>query len=76
MFMGYTASAIQYPDFKEFHEHSKGRIFPGPQEINFFNTLHKDIINLKTDYVTVPVEYGGQDSKLEGYEEQNLTKKI
>jgi hypothetical protein len=76
MFMGYTASAIQYPDFKEFHEHSKGRIFPSPQEINFFNTLHKDIINLKTDYVTVPVEYGGQDSKLEGYEEQNLTKKI
>jgi hypothetical protein len=76
MFMGYTASAIQYPNFKEFHEHSKGRIFPSPQEINFFNTLHKDIINLKTDYVTVPVEYGGQDSKLEGYEEQNLTKKI
>jgi hypothetical protein len=76
MFMGYTASAIQYPDFKEFHEHSKGRIFPGPQDINFFNTLRKDIINIKTDYVTVPLEYGGQDSKLEGYEEQNLTKKI
>jgi len=76
MFMGYNASAIQYPDFKDFHEHSRGRIFSGPQDINFFNTLHKDIINLKTDYVTVPLEYGGQDSKLEGYEDQNLTKKI
>jgi len=76
MFMGYTASAIQYPDFKEFHEHSRGRIFPTPQDINFFNTLRKDTINIKTDYVTVPSDYGGQDSKLELYEEQNLTKKI
>jgi hypothetical protein len=58
MFMGYSASALQYPDVEEFHKHVKRRIFPSLQEIHFLNTLHKDIINLKNDYVTVPLEYG------------------
>jgi hypothetical protein len=76
MFMGYTASALQYPDFEEFHKHSKRRIFPSPQDIQFFSTLRKDTINLKTDYVTVPAEYRGPDSKLEQFENQTLSKKI
>ena len=76
MFMGYTASALQYPDFEEFHKHSQRRIFPSLQEMHFFNTLHKDIINLKTDYITVPAEYRAPDSKLENFEYQTLSKKI
>jgi len=76
MFMGYTASALQNPDFEEFHKHSQRRIFPSLEEIHFFNTLHKDIINLKTDYVTVPAEYRAPDSKLENFEYQTLIKKI
>jgi hypothetical protein len=76
MFVGYSASALQYTDFQEFYKHVKRRTFPSAEEIQFFNTLHKGAIDVKTGYVTVPAEYGGQDSKLEGYEDQTLTKKI
>lgn len=67
LFMGYTALALNNPDFEEFHKHLPRRIFPSPEDIRFLNFLHNDLINLKTDYVTIPADWWGINSNLEGF---------
>jgi hypothetical protein len=66
LFMGYTALAIENPR-DEFHTHLERRIFPSSRDIQFLNFLHNNLINLKTDYVTIPPDWEGLNSKLEGF---------
>ena len=67
LFFGYTAIALENPDFEGFHWELPRRIFPSAEEIRFLNYLHNDLIDLKTDYVTVPPDWYGINSKLEGF---------
>jgi hypothetical protein len=67
LFVGYTALALENPDFEGFHLELPRRIFPSAEEIRFLNYLHNDLIDLKTDYVTVPPDWYGINSKLEGF---------
>ena len=67
LFVGYTALALENPDFEGFHLELPRRIFPSAEEIRFLNYLHNDLIDLKTDHVTVPPDWYGINSKLEGF---------
>jgi hypothetical protein len=67
LFFGYTALALENPDFEGFHWELPRRIFPSAEEIRFLNYLHNDLIDLKTDNVTVPPDWYGLNSKLEGF---------
>ena len=52
---------------KDFIWSCPGEFFLQPEEIRFLNYLHNDLIDLKTDYVTVPPDWYGINSKLEGF---------
>jgi hypothetical protein len=67
LFVGYTALALENPDFEGFHKQLPRRIFPSAEDMRFLNYLHNDLIDLKTDYVTVPSDWWGINSKLEGF---------
>ncbi len=67
LFIGYTALALENPDFEKFHKQLPRRVFPSDEDIRFLTFLNNDLINLKTDYVTVPPDWWGINSKLEGF---------
>jgi hypothetical protein len=67
LFIGYTALGLDNPGFEEFHKQLPRRIFPSVEDIRFLNFLHNDLINLTTDYVTIPPDWWGINSKLEGF---------
>jgi len=67
MFLGFTALALQNPDYDKFHESLERRIFPSSQDFKFLSFLHNNLINLKTDNVTVSDNWYGVNSKLEGF---------
>jgi hypothetical protein len=67
LFLGFTALALQNPNFDKFHESLERRIFPSPQDIHFLRFLHNNLIDLKTDNVTVSGNWYGVNSKLEGF---------
>jgi hypothetical protein len=67
LFLGFTALALQNPDYDKFHESLERRIFPSSQDFQFLSFLHINLINLKTDNVTVSDNWYGVNSKLEGF---------
>lgn len=67
LFLGFTALALENPNFDKFHESLERRIFPSPQDMRFLSFLHSDLIDLKTDNVTVSDNWNGVNSKLEGF---------
>jgi hypothetical protein len=67
LFIGYTALALENPDFERFHKQLPRRNFPPVEDIRFLTFLNNDLLNLKTDYVTVPPDWWGINSKLEGF---------
>jgi hypothetical protein len=51
LFAGYKGLAIKNPEFtRDFHRID----FPSSSEMNMFNLLHNELINLKTDNVAIP----------------------
>jgi hypothetical protein len=67
LFLGFTTLALENPNFEEFHGSLDRRIFPSSQDIHFLSFLHNNLIDLKTDNVTVSSNWEGINSKLEGF---------